>query len=267
MRSTQPSESKPVSRVRLVSLLLALLAAAPAAGAPAVSIKTKLVTATVEIDSELSRFPGLSADCLAEGRRWAAERRAEAEKVYRTSPEMFRADQPWSLERDYTARSVIGRYVSVVRTDHTYTGGAHPNSHLDTILWDTASKRRINVRRFFKESVDNGPTMTTLARAARQAVAAEKKSRDVPVEDDPDKDTWLQGIKASLLELGPVSLAPSTERGKSSGLTIHFSPYAVGAYVEGPYTVFIPWKTFASFLSAEGAALFGGERPADDDNW
>jgi hypothetical protein len=67
-----------------------------------------------------------------------------------------------------------------------------------------------------------------------------------------------------LLKIGPISLAPSTEPGKSAGLTFHYSPYAVGAYAEGPYTVFVPWTAFAIHLSAQGVALFGGQRPAND---
>jgi hypothetical protein len=41
----------------------------------------------------------------------------------------------WSFERKYETRSVVdGRYVSIVRGDYEYTGGAHPNSSSDTIL-------------------------------------------------------------------------------------------------------------------------------------
>ena len=32
------------------------------------------------------------------------------------------------------------------------------------------------------------------------------------------------------MKIGPVTLAPSTAAGKSSGLTFHYAPYAVGAY-------------------------------------
>jgi len=82
-----------------------------------------------------------------------------------------------------------------------------------------------------------------------------------------EADTFINDgvVKPALLELGPVTLAPSTERGRSAGLTFHYSPYAVGPYVEGPYTVFVPWTKFRQFLSDEGAALFGGERPKDDE--
>jgi hypothetical protein len=38
----------------------------------------------------------------------------------------------------------------------------------------------------------------------------------------------------------------------------------VGPYVEGPLTAFVPWTALKDFLSAEGATLFGGERPEAD---
>ena len=73
-------------------------------------------------------------------------------------------------------------------------------------------------------------------------------------------------IEPKLLKIGPVSLAPSTEEGKSSGLTFHYSPYAVGAYAEGPYVAFVPWETLKPYLTPEGARIFGGARPKGDEN-
>jgi hypothetical protein len=85
-------------------------------------------------------------------------------------------------------------------------------------------------------------------------------------EQEIKHDSFIQnGIKPAILEIGPVTLAPSTEAGKSSGLTFHYSPYGVGPYVEGPYTVFVPWTAFRQYLSPQGAALFGGERPKNDE--
>jgi hypothetical protein len=54
----------------------------------------------------------------------------------------------------------------------------------------------------------------------------------------------------------------------ASGLTFHYSPYDVGPYVEGTYTVFVPWTAFRQYLSPQGATLFGGERPkSDEEKW
>ena len=188
-----------------------------------------------------------------------------------------------SYDRDYVLRSVVGRYVSVVRSDSWFDGGAHPNQHADTILWDDVAHKRTNIRALFTETADNGRTMTALAQAAKLAVATAKLANDINGYGDDDRpeakdmtpeqeiehDSFIKdGVGPAVLEIGPITLAPSTETGKSSGLTFHYSPYGVGPYVEGPYTVFVPWTAFRQYLSPQGTALFGGERPkGDKEKW
>jgi hypothetical protein len=245
-------------------LFFAQLLALPARAEPIATIKTKLITASVEIDDRLKSWPGLYEDCLAEGRKWLATSRADAEKEQKKNPDMFSDGFRWEYQRGYALRAPVGRYVSLVRNDES-SGGAHPNRYTDTILWDSAAKKRIGIRPFFTETADGGPTLTVLAKFARAAVAAQKRERGIDVAADPDQDQELQAIKPKLIGLGPVSLAPSTEKDKSSGLTIHYSPYAVGAYVEGEYTVFVPWNVLKPYLSPEGLAIFGGRRPKSDE--
>ena len=227
------------------------------------------------VDPALRKFPGLFEDSLAEGRRWAERNRAEAAKAQRDEPEFFREGRRWTFERSYEL-ALRGRtlHQRVARRRHLHRRRAS-NSYQDTVLWDRDARRRMNIRPFFRETADNGPTMTALAQLARVAVAAEKLAReainvDVPKEKlSPERLAELDrfiadGIQPSLLKIGPISLAPSTEPGKSAGLTFHYSPYAVGAYAEGPYIAFVPWTAFRSHLSAEGAAIFGGQRPESD---
>jgi hypothetical protein len=259
----------------VIELLAPATSTAKAETKPQISISTKAVEITVTVDPALRKYPGLYEDNLAEGRRWAERNRAEATKASRDEPEFFQEGRRWTFERSYTLRSMVRRYISVMRDDGTYTGGAHPNSFTNTILWDHDARRRVNVRPLFRETADNGRTMRTLARLARIAVAAEKLSRDTINVDVPKEkltperlaelDTLIAGgIESSLLKIGPISLAPSTETGKSAGLTFHYSPYAVGAYAEGPYTVFVPWTAFQDYLSPQGLAIFGGQRPESD---
>lgn len=262
-------------------LVVACIVTSPALAAPQISITTKLAEITVEVGDALKIHPGLVENLLAEGRKWAAKMRADAEKEKRESPESFQDGKKWSLERMYSSRSVVGRYVSVVRGDSTYMGGAHPNQNIDTILWDREGKKRISIRPFFKETADNGPTLTALAKLVQLAVVVEKNVRRESQEGEkkdgdkknagPSPEDLLKDdsqvtdfIKPSLLKLGPVTLAPSTVPGKSSGLTFHFSPYDVDAYAAGPYTVFVAWAKLTPYLSAEGTAIFGGARPDAD---
>jgi hypothetical protein len=233
---------------------------------PQISIKTKYVEISLTVDTGLKPFNKRNADTAAE---WRDNRKA------------FRGQQ-WFYERDYALRSVVDRYISIVRSDDLFEGGAHPNQQIDTILWDNGTRKRTNIRGFFIETTDNGPTMTTLAQLAKLAVARVKLSKDINGYDDdapaakdmtPEQelqhDTFIEnGIRARVLEVGPVTLAPSTEQDKSSGLTFHYSHYGVGPYVEGPYTVFVSWTAFRQYLSPQGVALFGGDRPkADQEKW
>jgi hypothetical protein len=259
----------------LAFLIGSLTSIAHAETKPQISITSKAAEITVTVQDALRRHPGLADNCLAEGRRWAETSRAEAAKELKENPELFTEGRRWTFERSYELASVVGRYVSVIRDDGTYAGGAHPNSRIDTILWDRETRKRISVRPFFGETADNGPTMTTIVRLARIAVAAEKLERgainvDVPKDQlTPERlaelDTQIAaGIQPSLLKLGPVTLALSTQPGKSAGLMLHYSPYDVGSYAEGPYTAFVPYTAIRQFLSAEGLAIFGGSLPKGD---
>jgi len=256
-------------------------AVSAAADKPQISIEKKYVAISVTVAAALEPFPGLFADCLAEGKAWADKKNSDAAAEWRDNPKAFRQMQ-WTYDRDYALRSIVGRYISVVRSDGWFEAGAHPNQQIDTILWDAAARKRVSIRPFFSETADNGPTMTALAEAAKRAITTiklangingygddDRPAADMTPDDELRQDRFINdGVKPALLEIGPVTLAPSTESGKSSGLTFHYSPYAVGPYVEGTYTAFVPWTAFLKFLSPEGLAIFGGERPKGDRaNW
>ena len=251
--------------VMLIALAcFGLQAPARAAGPkPDFAIKTKLIEASVLLGDKIRADPALAADCLGEGKKWVEKNRAEAETSRKQDPVTFR-DGAWSFERKYDIRSVVaGHYVSIVRSDYMNTGGAHPNSDVDTILWDATAKKRISIRPFFTKTADGGATMKAMQTAIIASLKAEKKKRDV--EESAEID-WYKGVEPKLLKIGAVTLAPSTEDGKSSGLTFHYPPYAVGSYAEGNYVAFVPWEKLRSYFTPEGAAIFGGARPKGDDD-
>jgi len=243
------------------------LAASPGYAAddkPDAKIKTKAMEASVYLDDKIKSDSLLAADCLAEGKKWMNTSAAEAAADLKEDPESFNDRGPWEYARNYAMRSVVGgRYVSIIRSDDIDTHGAHPNHTGDTILWDKAENKRISIRPFFTETADNGPTMTAMRKAVIASLTVEKKKRGL---DDDSLEDWFKNIEAKLLKIGAVTLAPSTEVGKSSGLTFHYPPYAVGAYSEGQYVAFVPWKALQPFLAAEGSRIFGGARPKSDED-
>ena len=230
---------------------------------PDATIKNKTVQASVFISDSIKADPALAADCLAEGRKWIDKQAADAAGQRKTDPQMFR-DGAWSFERKYDIRSVVSdRYVSILRSDYTDAHAAHPSTDVDTILWDKASKKRISIRPFFIESTDNGPTMQVILKAVITSLKVEKKKRD---SEETATAEWFKGLEPKLLKIGAVTLAPSTVSGKSSGLTFHYPPYAVGPYAEGEYVAFVPWETLKPYLSPEGMSIFAGARSKDDDD-
>jgi hypothetical protein len=264
-RMTARLDSRALFCTSLVAAMLCLPALVHAEDAkPAISIKTKAIEASVSIDDKLKAYPGLADNLLAEGRREVEKWRASADKDRKDAPDDFADGRRYSFERSYTQRSAIGRYVSVERGDYLNAFGAHPNSETNTILWDANAKKRVSIRRFFKETATGGPTLNRLAKAVRAKLAVEKKARGGD-EVDPETDTELANVQPDLLKMGAVALVPSAESDKSAGLVFYFSPYAVGSYAEGPYSAFVSWQTFKDDLSPEGAALFGGERPKADE--
>jgi hypothetical protein len=234
------------------------LAAAPK---PDAIIKNRNIDASILLDDGIKADPALTADCLAEGRKWLDKNAADAAASRKADPQFFK-DGGWTFERKYTIRSVVaGRYVSVLRNDYMDTHGAHPNSDVDTILWDKDAGKRISIRPFFIETADNSPTMKAMAKAVIVSLRAEKNKRDA---GETATGEWFKAIEPRLLKIGAVTLAPSTADGKSSGLTFHYPPYAVGPYAEGGYVAFVPWETLKPYLTAEGARVFGGARPTGD---
>jgi hypothetical protein len=246
----------------LVACLLlpqAILAAGPK---PDFAFKSKVVGISFTLDDKIKADPALAADCRAEGRKWATRRRIDAEKMHRESPGSF-SNGAWAFERNYTMRSVVnGRYVSIVRDDYEYAGGAHPNRSADTILWDKTARKRISIRPFFLETADDGATLKAMRQGVIASLKLEKKARGAEGADL----NLIEGIEPKLLKIGPVSLAPSTESGKSAGLTFHYAPYVVGSYAEGSYVAFVPWETLKPYLTPEGMAIFAGARPKGDDD-
>ncbi|SFP07697.1 Protein of unknown function [Bradyrhizobium sp. Ghvi] len=103
--------------------------------------------------------------------------------------------------------------------------------------------------------------MKAMVKAVIASLKIEKKKRD---SSETATEEWFKDLTPSLLKIGAVTLAPSTETGRSSGLTFHYPPYAVGPYAEGQYVAFVPWESLKPFLAPEGTRIFGGARPKGD---
>ncbi|MGY4496495.1 hypothetical protein ACVWYH_000422 [Bradyrhizobium sp. GM24.11] len=161
-----------------LSAVAAIVLASPALAAdpkPDAAIKNKNIEARVFLDDKIKADASLAADCLAEGKKWLDKNAADAAASRKQDPQFFK-DGGWDFERKYSIRSVVAdRYVGVLRDDYMDTHGAHPNSDVNTVLWDKSESKRISIRPFFAETADNGTTMKALVKAVIASLKIEKK--------------------------------------------------------------------------------------------
>ena len=111
---------------------------------PDASIKNKNVEASVFLDDKIKADHGAGGGLPCRGQEVDRQECRGGRDLAQAGPASCFANGAWSFERKYDTRSVVdGRYVSIVRSDYMDTGGAHPNSDVDTILWDATEKKRI----------------------------------------------------------------------------------------------------------------------------
>ncbi|KAA0076395.1 DUF3298 and DUF4163 domain-containing protein [Tardiphaga sp. P9-11] len=249
-----------IACVLLAALGTSALAAEPK---PDILLKDKFVEVNVSFDAAIKADASLVKNLTTSGKAWAAKTFRDVSALPKDGGDMpTRPEPPWAVERSYTQRTLVaGRYVSIIRSEYRFTGGAHPDRSSDTLLWDRRAKKMVSIRPFFTDLADNGEAMTAIRDAIVVDLKTEMKRR---IPDDPNM-SLIDALEPKLLKIGPASLMPSTIPGKSSGLTFYYSPYAVGSYAEGDYDAFVPWEKLKPYLSAEGSAIFAGERPKDDD--
>ena len=260
-----PDAATLTRRIALAAVIIcaATTSAFSADEKPDAVIKTKHLDASVLLEDSIKTDTALAAECLRDGKNWLAKNAADTAKAAKDDPDLFK-DGPWTFERRYAIRSVVSdRYVSILRSDYSDTHAAHPNSDVDTILWDRSLNKPISIRPFFTETTDGGPTMKGIREAVIASLKIEKKKREA---DEAASADYFKSLPSKLIGIGAVTLAPSTDSGKSSGLTFHYPPYAVGSYAEGEYVAFVPWTSLRVFLTPEGTKIFDGARPKGDED-
>ena len=150
-----------------------------------------------------------------------------------------------------TVAAETAKLLSLKRVDFDYSGGAHPNTLTDGLLWDKALKRRVGLADLFGKGAD----LTVLDQALCSAINVAKRTR---VPDSPGVTLDGKDFSCPRVADTPFVLTPGAAPGKAAGLTFLIGPYQVGPYVEGGYEVNLPNAVFRSILTVAYASEFGG---------
>lgn len=127
-----------------------------------------------------------------------------------------------------------GRLLSLAATIATFTGGAHPNSTWEAILWDRAADKEIDVADIFTDGAAAFAAMTPAWCAELDRQRAEKRGEAPPLEG-PD---WMVACRP--LAESTVAPVDSDGDGRFDLMRVLVAPYEAGPYAEGEYVVDIP---------------------------
>ena len=252
--------------------VLTLLAAATAAATP---LAWKKTTPTAELSLTLPpvvRHAPVLADRLYRGETKAllafAAQAADPKDGLRSEPRAFRDQGAWEMQVDYGPAMETGRLLSLYRSAYTDTHGAHPNHSDGGVVFDKTANRNLHPLDLLNPGADQRPLDRALCDAAR---AAKRERNEGPWNEKEDSNfscpTWrglyLDGKLLEGSSPPQIALTPGDVAGKAGGLTFIYSPYDIGAYVEGGYAVVVQQAVFRAALKPEYAAEFAGRAKPD----
>jgi hypothetical protein len=214
-------------------LLLALLCTAAISAKPVKIVRnSSALEFSYEWPSEAAAIPALDKKF-----------RAELAKAYREALANGRADQKMYREQQregvndfysmqWTTAGETARLLSLQNQLSTFTGGAHPNTSYNALLWDRQLNRTTKVDALF---AGNGRLAAVTRSAYCKALDSEReKRREGAKLDLPDFNACPK--------YSDLAIAPLDRNGNGRFDTIDFvaSPYLAGPYAEGEYAISLP---------------------------
>lgn len=140
---------------------------------------------------------------------------------------------PWTLSLDTYQYAAPNNRVSVVFEWSEYTGGAHPNTFYQTMIFNLTTGKEEQLAEVFKEDVDY------LQALSDYAIPELTRRNDIAEFTDAE---WIAS-----------GAAPSSDNYASTylsdaGVVVIFGPYQVAAYAAGPSEVVIPYSALQGKL-------------------
>lgn len=207
---------------------------------------------SLEMPQRVFDDPRLAARLVKEGAEEMLKFRQEAEKALEElgpNPEFW---HDWTLSILWKETLRTARFLSLLKTAETYTGGAHGNAAFSTVNYDRRSGRDLGLGDFFGKLSDGAEVLKKIAAFVQREIAVQQG-------EFADKNWIAEGAAPKVDAYSVFTLAPAQDGGAIGGMTFHFAPYIVGPYAAGDFHITVPQRIFASYLKSDLRALFAGE--------
>lgn len=173
---------------------------------------------------------------MAKDYREALANAHEDQAVAREQKRPYNQDY-FSME--WSAAGETPRLLSLQSELSTFTGGAHPNTSYNALLWDRRTSQQVN----FSALLTGRANIASLMRSDYcKALDSERLKRR--------EGEKLGGVFDQCPKLSDLAIAPADKDKNRRFDTIAFvaSPYVAGPYVEGEYDISLP--VTAKFIAA-----------------
>ncbi len=141
----------------------------------------------------------------------------------------------WTQEESVELMATAGPYMSLLTGFYYYLGGAHPNSHTESLLVEVEGDD-VRVLALSELFAGGAPWLERMDELVLPDLAAQEAS-------------WVTSGEVTELtaqDLAAFTLGPD-------GLTFHFAPYHMGPYVQGAFRVTLPYEAVADLAAPDGA--------------
>lgn len=168
-----------------------------------------------------SRADETKAKALADARE---DQKAATKDDFPFHAHYYHAD--WAVAAD------TPRFLSLVATIATYTGGAHGMTVFDPLLWDKQNGKPVAVADLFASHQALETALRSRFCAALDRERAKRRGAPVKHDDDPF-DACIDPAQEAIVPT-------ASGKGAIDGFTIYVAPYDAGPYAEGDYQVAVP---------------------------
>jgi len=200
-------------------------ASAAAAGGRSVEEKTDTLEFSYAWPTEAAAIPALSRQFEEELGRDRVEKTTAAREDKAALGSGFLAH---SFSKEWKLAGSTPQLLSIVAEVSSFTGGAHPNTEYDGLLWDRSAGRMISAADLFA-----GGLAGLSQRYCKEldALRAEKRGEAVP----PSPDDFMTTCPAIADQ--PVVPADTNGNGRFDTIKVWLAPSVAGPYAEGDYQV------------------------------
>ena len=200
-----------------------------------ISTKTSQVHILDEEHAALQKvLDALNQKNLDSQKSFMAENKGDARQMYQDEPEMM--ENGWESELTMTAVRADETVLCLMQTDYSWMGGAHPNTFITGITYDTQTGKELSLKDIVKDY--DGVYDEVLKKLA----------------EDNDPNMFFEGYQDMVKAMfygGDADYGPVQWFLTNDGVTIWFNQYDIAPYAAGPVTVEIPFAEHAEWFEKQ----------------